>query len=140
MSRSRYESRVELWLRGQDWRPTFVCEHLPARHVGRRWRLDFAWPELKVGVEIDGGGRKAMLQRNPRTGQLQPVAVGRHGTATDYEKLNWLAENGWRVLRFNPDMLRNPSAVLATIKRTLEAALAQRPAGSILMRGGLPPA
>jgi very-short-patch-repair endonuclease len=57
-------------------------------HAERRWRFDFAWPERKVAVEIDGG-----------------IWVhGRHNRASGYladlEKLNAAAEAGWRVLRY----------------------------------------
>src|SRR5687768_16750315 len=30
-------------------------EHPMASTPARRWRFDFAWPELKVAVECDGG-------------------------------------------------------------------------------------
>lgn len=53
----------------------------------RRWRLDYAWPAVKVAVEFDGG------QWLPRG--------GRHNRDTDREKLNRAAALGWRVLRFS---------------------------------------
>lgn len=57
-------------------------------HPDRRWRFDYAWPDRKVAVEIDGG---VWIQ-------------GRHNHPTGYlrdmEKLNAAAELGWRVLRF----------------------------------------
>ena len=120
---SRYEARVGVWLtHAPTGIPRPELEYAFAKEaMGRKWRLDFAWPDYKVGVEVDGGGRKAMLQRNPRTGHMQPVAVGRHGSAADYEKLNAAAELGWRVLRFNPDMLKRPD-MLVIVERTLRAA------------------
>ncbi len=121
MLRSRYEVRVGIWLQGAGF-PPHEAEHLFARDIGRRYRLDFAWPQFKVGVEVDGGARLVRWQRNPRTGQSQPVAVGRHGTAADYGKMNLLAEHGWRILRLNPDMLTQPDYVLGAIARTLIAA------------------
>lgn len=72
----------------------------------RRWRLDFAWPELRVAVEVEGGlwGR------------------GRHvrpaGFAADCEKYNALVLANWRVLRFTPEMIYAGRAV-----RLLEALL-----------------
>lgn len=124
MPTSRYELQLEALIRsmGERW-PSHVTQHIFASP--RRWRLDFAWPALKVGIEVDGGARLVKWQRNPRTGRNQPVAVGHHGTAKDYEKLNMLAELGWRVLRFNPDMLRRPLDVVASIDRTLLAASLQ---------------
>lgn len=119
--RSRYEVRIGLWLRGAHF-PPFEEEYPFAKSDGRRWRIDYCWPDYRVGVEIDGGARLVRWQQNPRTGRSQPVAVGSHGTATDYEKLNYAAERGWRILRFNPDMLTQPDYVLGVIAKTLMAA------------------
>lgn len=119
--RSRYEVRIGLWLHGAQL-PPHELEFPFGKLHGRRWRIDYAWPDYRVGVEVDGGGRLVRWQVNPRSGKMQPVAVGRHGTATDYEKLNYAAEHGWRILRFNPDLLTQPDYVLAVIARTLIAA------------------
>lgn len=52
------------------------------------WRLDFAWPEHKIAVEIEGG----------------VFIRGRHvrgkGFVKDAEKYNALVLDGWRLLRF----------------------------------------
>jgi hypothetical protein len=53
-------------------------------HAGRRWRFDFAWPEVKLAVEIEGRGRH------------QNVV----GFRKDAEKYNTAIALGWRVLRF----------------------------------------
>ncbi len=53
-------------------------------HDERRWRFDFAWPSIKLAVEIDGRGRH------------QTVA----GVRGDCEKHNEAIRLGWRVLRF----------------------------------------
>ncbi len=53
-------------------------------HPERRWRFDFAWPDIKLAVEIDGRGRH------------QTVV----GVRNDCEKLNEALRLGWRVLRF----------------------------------------
>jgi len=52
----------------------------------RRWRLDFAWPTLKVAVEIDGFGYGHQSQQ---------------GMVQDNEKANRAVEMGWRVFRYN---------------------------------------
>lgn len=121
MKRSRYEVRIGLWLQGAGF-PPHELEYPFGKQDGRRWRIDYAWPDYRVGVEVDGGGRLVRWQTNPRTGKSQPVAVGSHGTATDYEKLNYASEHGWRILRFNPDLLTQPDYVLCSIARTLVAA------------------
>lgn len=56
-------------------------------HEERRWRIDFAWPDERVAVEVEGG---------IWTG-------GRHtrgsGFLKDAEKYNELALAGWMLLR-----------------------------------------
>lgn len=57
-------------------------------HPTRKWRFDFADPDNKVAVEIDGG----------------VFSGGRHtrgsGFRADCEKINAAAVLGWRVLRY----------------------------------------
>ena len=57
----------------------------------RRWRFDYAFPTLKVAIEIDGA----------------VWTLGRHnrpaGYLADMEKLNTAASMGWLVLRFSTD-------------------------------------
>jgi hypothetical protein len=91
--------------------PEPALQHAFAAALKRKWRFDFAWPELRVAAEFDGGARMVRWQRNPRTGRQQPVAVGRHGSSSDYDKLNAAAFLGWKVYRFNGDMLRRPDAL-----------------------------
>jgi len=65
----------------------------------RLWRFDFAWPEQKFAVEIEGG---------VWTG-------GRHtrgaGFVADTEKYNAATLAGWKVLRFTEKSVRDGSAV-----------------------------
>jgi very-short-patch-repair endonuclease len=75
----------------------------------RRFRFDFAWPDFKVFVEIEGG----------------TWVGGRHvrptGYARDCEKYNEAALNGWVGLRFTSDMLRNdPSGCISKLATLLE--------------------
>lgn len=82
----------------------------PAReyrfHDSRRWRVDFAWPEHKLAVEVEGltheGGRH---QRKA-------------GFAADLEKYNTLELMGWTLLRFEQDAIKSGEAV-----RLIEQAL-----------------
>ena len=64
-------------------------------HPVRRWRFDFAFPEHKVAVEIEGG----------TFGKCK----SRHTTGTGYEKdcekYNAAILNGWRVFRFTGRMI-----------------------------------
>ena len=62
-------------------------------HKTRKWRFDFAWPEHKVALEVEGGA----------------FAYGRHtrpsGFKKDMEKYNQACLYGWRVFRTLPENL-----------------------------------
>ena len=68
-------------------------------HPTRRWRFDFAMPNHKVAVEVEGGTH----------------SNGRHvrgaGYTADCEKYNAAVMLGWRVLRVTSDMLNDGRAV-----------------------------
>jgi very-short-patch-repair endonuclease len=68
----------------------------------RRWRADFAWPTLRVLVEIEGG---------IWTG-------GRHtrgsGFEADMAKYNAAALAGWTVLRFGGTAIKSGNAARMT--------------------------
>ena len=72
----------------------------------RRWRFDYAWPVLKLAMEVDGGG----------------WINGRHsrgsGIEKDAEKQNAAVAMGYRVLRATPAMVKDGRA-LAAIERVL---------------------
>lgn len=57
----------------------------------RKFELDFAWPEYKVGLEIQGG----VFTKGAHGA---PLAILR-----DMEKSNLLTLCGWKVLRYTPD-------------------------------------
>ena len=65
----------------------------------RRWRADFAWPELMLLVEVEGG-----IWTN-----------GRHtrgkGFEADCEKYNEAALDGWTVLRFTGTHIKDGRAL-----------------------------
>jgi len=62
-------------------------------HPHRKWRFDFAWPEQRIALEVEGG----------------IWTQGRHtrgaGFLADMEKYNAAVLLGWRVLRTTPDKL-----------------------------------
>lgn len=88
--------------KGFGFIPFYVMlEHLriplpePEYHFAppRKWRFDYAWPRLKIALEVEGG-----------------VWIrGRHtrgaGFLKDIEKYNTAASLGWLVLRTIPDDL-----------------------------------
>lgn len=73
--------------------PTPTSEH--RFHPTRKWRFDYAWPDLRVALEIEGG---------IWTG-------GRHtsgaGYQKDMEKYNQAAILGWCLLRITPEQARS---------------------------------
>lgn len=76
--------------------PGVVAEH--RFHPVRKWRFDYAWPDKRVALEVEGG---AWIQ-------------GRHtrgaGFVKDLEKYNTAAAAGWTVIRVTPQMLRDGRA------------------------------
>jgi very-short-patch-repair endonuclease len=71
--------------------------------VGKR-RIDMGWPEWKVGVEYDG----EQHWTNPR----------RH--AEDIERLEYLAAQGWTIVRVSARQLRYDRAgIVARVRRAL---------------------
>ena len=79
--------------------PPPVSEH--KFHPARKWRFDFAWPEVRLALEVEGG---------VWTG-------GRHtrgaGFLKDIEKYNVAACLGWRVLRCTPGTLLHRETIEA---------------------------
>lgn len=73
-------------------------------HPVRRWRIDFAWPEQKLAVELEGG----------------IFSGGRHtrgaGFLADCEKTNTLTLLGWRVLRFATQTVNSGEAINMTME------------------------
>lgn len=75
-------------------------------HQTRKWRFDFAYPEIRLAVEVEGG----------------IWSGGRHtrgaGFEGDCEKYNEAAVDGWRVVRLTPKMVADLRGVNC-IKRIL---------------------
>lgn len=67
-------------------------------HPTRKWLLDFAWPELKVAVEVEGGTWVRGRHTRPE------------GYARDCEKYNAAALLGWQVYRFTGDAVSSGEA------------------------------
>lgn len=68
-------------------------------HPTRKWRADFAYPERKVLIEVEGG----------------VYARGRHtrgrGYNSDCEKYNAAVEMGYSVFRYTSSMVNDGSAI-----------------------------
>jgi len=76
-------------------------------HPVRKWRFDFAWPEHKIALEIEGGIWTA----------------GRHtrgsGVVKDLEKYNPAASMGWLVFRTTPQAVYSHT-VLGLVRQAYE--------------------
>ncbi len=96
--RSALEMAMERRMRAANV-PQWEAEYL--FHPQRKWPFDFAWPDCKVALEIDGG----------------TWIRGRHirpqGFENDVEKLNAAAADGWLVLRATGDMVYDGRALMA---------------------------
>lgn len=72
----------------------------------RRFRFDFAWPDLQVAVECEGG---TWTKSRHTSGK---------GYKADCIKYNLAALSGWLVLRFTRDMIEDGTAI-ETIKQVM---------------------
>lgn len=61
-------------------------------HPIRRWRFDWAWPEERVALEIEGG-----IWMAGKGAHSRPMNIIR-----DQEKQNEAGKLGWRIFRFSP--------------------------------------
>ncbi len=103
-----YKLEVKLWrlFHKASLRPVRQFE---VRCGGQRYRLDFAWPILKVAVE----------------GQGFAVHGGRLAHIRDSRRLADLVGAGWRVVPVTwEDVTRDPKRVIARVRSTLLEAAA----------------
>lgn len=77
-------------------------------HPTRKWRLDLAFPEHKLAVEIEGGVFAS-------GGHVWPT-----GFMKDLEKYNELAILGYRLIRVTPRMVKRRGEAVEWIRRALE--------------------
>jgi len=76
-----------------------IPEYQFAKNIGRKWRFDFAYPNIKLGIECEGA----------------IFAYGRHNRPTgfqgDLHKYNCAALLGWIVLRYSSEDIKNYHAI-----------------------------
>ena len=75
-------------------------------HPTRKWRFDYAIPEHKIAIEVEGGVWTGGRHTSPQ------------GFLGDMEKYNTATLMGWRVFRTVPDNLCT-NATLQLIRDTL---------------------
>jgi hypothetical protein len=59
-------------------------------YPGRKWRIDFAFIDVKLAIEIEGGSHIGGRHVRP------------YGFSADMEKYNALNAMGWQLLRYEP--------------------------------------
>ena len=83
-------------------------------HPERKWRFDFAIPEIRYAFEVEGG----------------TFAKGGHsrgaGYAKDCEKYNTAALMGWSVFRYDTNMVRKVTHLVPVIKSANEMLAAMK--------------
>lgn len=65
----------------------------------RRWRFDYAFPELKLAIEINGGVHRI-----------------KNKYLRDLEKLNAAAIQGWMVIQIDNNQVKNLSCLNTVLK------------------------
>ena len=74
----------------------------------RKFRIDFAWQDLKVGIEVQGGQYVRGAHQRPKQYQ------------SDCEKLNEAQLAGWILLWFTTDDIRKyTKRTINTLRRAL---------------------
>jgi hypothetical protein len=79
--------------------PQYSITTIDGREI---WRLDFAWPELRIAVEYDGYAAHAERQERDRRRDED------------------LAGRGWIVIRATIDDLMAPSRLVSEVRQALE--------------------
>ena len=76
-------------------------------HATRMWRFDYAFPQHRIALEVEGGVHTGGRHIRPK------------GFLNDMEKYNAAAVAGWRVLRCTPSTLTS-AATFELIRNTIE--------------------
>jgi very-short-patch-repair endonuclease len=87
MKLSNLEEDFKEWLDMMGY-TGYEMQYLP-RIKGRKWRIDFAYPNLKIAIEVQG------VNYVTGFGHQDPSQMKK-----DFEKINALVSEGWRVFLF----------------------------------------
>lgn len=79
-------------------------------HPERRWRFDFAWPDIKVAVEIEGGAGGFNIVKDGRRLWMPGAHQSPEGYVKDCEKYNEAAFMGWYVFRLPNELITAANA------------------------------
>lgn len=78
-------------------------------HHARKWRLDFAWPDFLIALEVEGGVWNKGRHTRPQ------------GFENDVEKYNAATARGWSLYRATVSTINNGTA-LDTIAEAINQA------------------
>jgi hypothetical protein len=77
---------------------------------GRKWRFDFAWPDIKLALEIEGG-----IWVEDNSAHRAPLKF-----INDMEKYNTAMLEGWRVIRVTPtEVKQNDGRAITLIEQAM---------------------
>lgn len=84
-----------------------VPEYPFSKVIGRKHCFDCAFPQYRIGVEVDGG---TFLRHG-----------GRHNSESDMEKRNIAASLRWLVFHFTPGMIKkDPAGCVEMVLRAIK--------------------
>ncbi len=96
--REQLEKAMLVQIRAAKLEDGMVREH--RFHANRKWRMDFAWPDLMVALEVEGvtyqGGRHQRVD----------------GFTQDCIKYNQATLRGWRLIRATGRMITSGAALV----------------------------
>jgi very-short-patch-repair endonuclease len=108
--RERFENDLAFQIRAHRM-PEPAMQHRFAIELGRQWRFDFAWPQLRLAVEVEG-----LVVKGGKLGMGRHHTIG--GMKDDIEKYNSATLLGWRLLRFHQGQIDKGEAI-AMLERML---------------------
>jgi hypothetical protein len=101
---ARFEDLFDWQLKAEK-APPWRRQYAFSEAYGRAWKIDFAWPELLLAVEIQGG-----IWRKGGGAHSHPSNILRN-----MKKCNALTALRWRLLQFSTDEVQSGSALQYTM-------------------------
>ena len=100
-------------------------------HKVLRYRIDWALPDLKVGIEVDGGTRGFMQKfKDGRPPQYRQTGGHNSGEGYLHDRMRDLAllAEGWTVIRLTTQMLEDkadPDLTISMVAKVIHRARVQ---------------
>ena len=89
----------------------------------RRWRLDYAWPDQFVALEVEGGVWSRGRHTRPK------------GFIADIEKYNTATALGWAVLRCTPQTILSEATISWLLMLLLDVEVIDHTLGAAVRHG-----